>query len=70
MDKKTKFALDYHRGSFQMFLRNGRWGTCMDCPRDSEGNGYPEFCSNTERHDHHLTFDGLVENYKHTLNRA
>jgi hypothetical protein len=42
----------------------------MDCPRDSEGNGYPEFCSNTERHDHHLTFDGLVENYKHTLNRA
>ena len=47
-----------------MFSRNGRWGTCVDCPSDSNGMLYPEFCSNTDRYDHKLTVDGLAEQHK------
>lgn len=45
---------------FHMFARNGRWGTCGDCPRDTADNIYPEFCPNTKRYDHLLTLDELV----------
>lgn len=34
--------------------RNGRWGTCVSCPR-AERKVYPELCPNTKRYDHQLT---------------
>ncbi len=34
--------------------RNGRWGTCGDCPRDEDGFPQPESCVNTARYDHWL----------------
>lgn len=45
------------------FRRNGRWGTCVDCPK-IEGRAYPELCVNTERGDHNLTLEELVEHYR------
>jgi hypothetical protein len=49
---------------FIMFTRNDRWGTCSDCPRDSEGRVLPELCEYTERSSHKLTIDDLVDQYK------
>jgi len=50
-------------GHFECFSRNGRWGTCGDCPITSEGKYFPEFCPNTDRYDHQLTAAQLVEGY-------
>ncbi len=55
------------RDSFRQFARNDRWGTCACCPRDSEGNAYPEFCKFTDRYDHKLTIDELVKSHKNHL---
>lgn len=52
------------RDAFRQFSRNGRWGTCVCCPRDSDGNAYPEFCLDTNRYDHNLTVDSLAEQSK------
>lgn len=54
------------RDGLLQFYRNARWGTCGDCPRDSNGVAYPEFCKQTERSDHHLTIDDL--NHQINLN--
>lgn len=51
------------KNAFAMFSRNDRWGTCVACPRDSNGNAYPEFCAFTDRYDHHQTLDYLVDAY-------
>jgi len=48
---------------FKCFARNERWGTCVDCPMDSESNIYPELCSNTDRYDHNLNVDMLCSQY-------
>ena len=48
------------RDGLLQYYRNGRWGTCVDCPRDSDGKHYPEFCKFTNRYDHHLKIDGLT----------
>ncbi len=48
---------------FLQFSRNGRWGTCVDCPRDGHGHILPELCPNTERYDHQLTADSLAEQF-------
>jgi|GEM_PF-4849191 len=48
------------RDGLLQFYRNGRWGTCVDCPSDSDGKAYPEFCRNTDRYDHQLRIDSLV----------
>ncbi len=61
---KKEIILARTRHNFIMFSRNGRWGTCVDCPKDSTNMVYPEFCVNTERYDHHLNVDSLAENYK------
>lgn len=50
--------------AFHQFARNHRWGTCVDCPVDSRGDVYPEFCENTARYDHQLTVDQLAEQWK------
>ena len=50
--------------SFLQFSRNGKWGTCVDCPRDTNRNVYPEFCEHRDRYDHCLTIDQLVTSYK------
>lgn len=55
------------KGAFVQFSRNGRWGTCMDCPRDSNRMVYPEFCKNTNRYDHQLNVDQLIETHKRHL---
>lgn len=34
--------------------RNGRWGTCAECPRAEDGSPLPETCKNTNREDHRL----------------
>ncbi len=47
--------------------RNGKWGTCGGCPRDTHGNAYPEFCECRDRYDHHLTIDQLADAWKRYL---
>ena len=53
--------------AFYQFARNGRWGTCAGCPRDSEGGIYPEFCADTERYDHKLDIVRLADTYQRQL---
>ena len=48
---------------FLQFSRNGRWGTCADCPRDGHGHLLPELCKETERYDHRLNVDSLAEQF-------
>jgi len=69
-DLRPTFVASDIAGHFMQFARNGRWGTCVDCPRDTIGHVYPEFCSNTERSDHRLTIDGLVEQHKSYVARV
>jgi len=54
MEEHTKLHM------MNQMMRNGRWGTCVDCP-DAEGKPggdvyilYPENCPNTDRSDHWL----------------
>ncbi|HEY6117456.1 MAG TPA: hypothetical protein VI172_16000 [Candidatus Dormibacteraeota bacterium] len=69
-DKRTALALRERADAFRQFARNGRWGTCVDCPMDRRGDAYPEFCEHTTRCDHRLTADGLAENYMHFYRTA
>lgn len=53
------------REHFRVFARTARWGTCVDCPRTiADQEPFPEWCKFTERYDHNLTLDELVELYK------
>jgi len=61
MTEQTKKTLKETGDGFRQFARVGRWGTCAGCPRDSQGNAYPEFCADTERYDHQLTAEGLAD---------
>ena len=47
------------------FARNGRWGTCVDCPRDGDGNQLPELCRETNRYDHWLLLRRIEELHDH-----
>ena len=58
------------KDQFIQFSRNGRWGTCGACPRDSNGHVYPEFCKYTERCDHQLTVDDLARTHKACLGES
>lgn len=49
--------------AFAEFARNERWGTCVACPQDTNGVPYPEFCAYTDRYDHQLTGESLIETY-------
>jgi hypothetical protein len=66
MERNTERALQATADNFRQFSRNGRWGTCADCPREHNDRrrAYPEFCVHTKRYDHLLTVDDLCENYK------
>lgn len=64
MRRQRSAAIKTTEEAFLCFIRNERWGTCADCPRDSKNNAFPEFCVNTDRYDHLLTLDSLVEQYK------
>ena len=44
----------------RQFERNGRWGTCVDCPEDPYGYRYPEKCANFSRYDHKLGLRPLI----------
>jgi len=55
---------------FVMFARNGRWGTCVDCPHDVNGRYYPEFCVHTDRYDHKIGIDQLVVDHKNYVDRV
>jgi hypothetical protein len=70
MNLKCEKAVRQTADNFRQFSRNGRWGTCADCPRDSLGAAYPEFCRETSRYDHALNVDQLVSNYKIVLERS
>ena len=52
---------------FRQFSRNGRWGTCADCPADSNNHAHPEFCVNTNRYDHQLDVDALAKQFNGDL---
>ncbi len=60
MTPQTRRALDVCADFFRQLSRIGRWGTCGECPRDHQGNVYPEFCKNTDRYDHHFTAETLA----------
>jgi hypothetical protein len=67
-DHPHRKAMNSHeRKHWELFLRNGRWGTCVDCPMDSDGKQYPELCEHTARSDHHLSIEALVERYRRTV---
>ena len=57
----------YNGDRFEQFRRNGRWGTCVDCPI-IEGKSYPELCVNTTRGDHTFTLEELAEHYRKFVN--
>lgn len=38
----------------RQLARDGRWGTCVDCPRDRAGHRDPASCRHTRRYDHHI----------------
>jgi len=63
--KATQYALRECGDGFVQFSRNGRWGDCSGCPRDTTGRAYPEFCQFTDRYDHMLTADGLARLFDH-----
>ncbi|HCQ31303.1 TPA: hypothetical protein DIU27_02895 [Candidatus Collierbacteria bacterium] len=65
LHKKVPFAV---RDAFLQFSRNGRWGTCGGCPKDSNGHTYPEACADTIRGDHQLDLQALMETYLRYLN--
>jgi hypothetical protein len=64
MERQRPTIVPEMREAFLQFSRNGRWGTCADCPRDVDERAFPEFCVNTDRYDHQLTVDFLVEQHK------
>jgi len=49
--------------AFAQFMRNGVWGTCVECPRDSGNKAYPEFCKHGSRNDHQLSLLNLATAY-------
>ena len=53
---------------FEQFRRNGKWGTCGDCPK-TDGKSFPEFCINFKRSDHTLDITSMCEQYKLRVNR-
>ena len=63
MKDPRQYAARRNAMPFRMFSRNGRWGTCVECPRDVSGEVYPEFCPHTGRYDHQLTLDDLVKSF-------
>ena len=67
MTEKTRQVIRQLSDSFRQFARNGRWGTCASCPRDSENHAYPEFCQFTERYDHNLDVDDLAATWKNWM---
>jgi hypothetical protein len=67
MSREKQKGHDQMKDGFLQFYRNGRWGTCAGCPRDTENKAYPEFCAATERYDHQLTAEDLADcHYRYT----
>jgi hypothetical protein len=63
MTIQTEKTLREIGDNFRQFARNGRWGTCGGCPRDVQGNAYPEHCADTDRYDHQLGASSLAETW-------
>lgn len=56
------------RNAFVVFSRNGSWGACDVCPRDSNGMVYPEFCEFKDRTtDHQFGIEDLVRAHEQYL---
>jgi len=66
----TRRALEETADAFRQFSRNGRWGTCVACPRDRERHAYPEYCEHAQRYDHQLTAEELARTYRSYHDRA
>lgn len=56
--------------AFRQFARNGRCGTCRDCPRDGRADAFPEYCKHTNRPDHQLGASSLAEQFEGDLREA
>ena len=52
--KCVKLVAKGQTGYVERMMRYGRYGTCIECPRDGEGGIHPERCVNTERYDHQI----------------
>jgi hypothetical protein len=65
-----QIAINKQPQRWEQFMRNGRWGTCVDCPTDNNRRSLPELCVNTDRYDHNLTLDELVEQYKRFVKKG
>jgi len=63
MTIQTEKTLREIGDNFRQFARNGRYGTCGGCPRDVQGNAYPEHCADTDRYDHQLGVSSLAETW-------
>lgn len=55
-DALKKLTPPNHHDRDRLLARNGRWGTCVECPCET-GLLYPERCVNTDRYDHQLRRD-------------
>jgi hypothetical protein len=44
----------YRAEAAVLFMLNGRWDTCVECPRDADDFQRPDLCANTDRGDHWL----------------
>jgi hypothetical protein len=49
-----RLATPNHHHRDELLKRNGRWGTCVLCPREPSGFPHPEQCVETDRYDHQL----------------
>ncbi len=67
MERQRPTIVPKMREAFLQFSRNGRWGSCGDCPRDVDIHAFPEACVNTDRGDHQLTVDALAQQHKFSL---
>jgi protein gp37 len=50
--------LQDHHDRAALLARNGRWGTCVECPRDDIGV-HPERCVQTQQYNHQLQDDRI-----------
>lgn len=58
-DEAQRIAAQSLASHFHMFARNGRWGTCDECPRDARREYLPELCARFDEPDHRLTLEEL-----------
>ena len=64
MNEETTKAVAEMGDALRHFMRSRRWGTCGDCPRDGNGEVFPELCPHTGRYDHNLSLASLADAFR------